>query len=172
LKNINPANVEARKAEGLLMEMDGNIKDAMLAYEEVARAKDLSIIKYLSSLYLKNQQWDRAIQNFRMGLENSPNDPDLLEPLGRLLISCPDAKLRNFEEGKEYSERAYIHHDSPVGTRILAARNLATVYAALGDKQMAVNYINITLNLVRQINGDPQQYMAYFEMLRQQYKLS
>lgn len=171
LKRLFPSNIEAKKATGLLLEMDGNLKDAIPIYEEVSKEKDLSIIKYLSSIYLKYQNWDKAIKNFKLGLESFPNETELLEPLGRILISCPEPKLLDIEAGREYSERAYTHFNCPVGTRILAARNLATAYAILGDKQMASNYINATLNLVQQINVDPQQYVGYFEMLRQKYRL-
>jgi len=173
LKQLYPSNLEAKKATGLLLEMDGNLKDAMTIYEDITKGseKDLSIVKYLATLYLKDKMWDKAIQNFRLGLEKYPNEPELLEPLGRLLISCPDTKLRNINEGREYSERAYIHYKCPPETRIFAARNLATAYAILGDKQMASRYINITLSMTRRGNAHQQDYISYFEILKKQYNI-
>ena len=173
LKRLYPSSIEAKKATGLLLEMDGKQQEAIPVYEEITKGdqKDLAIIKYLATLYLRDKMWNKAILNFKMGLENFPNEPDLLEPLGRLLISCPDPKLRDINEGIEYSERAYIHYKCPPGTRITAARNLATAYAILGDKQTASRYINTTLGMVRRGNVPQQDYVSYFEILRRQYNI-
>jgi tetratricopeptide (TPR) repeat protein len=173
LKRLYPSSIEAKKATGLIFEMEGNQKEAMRVYEEILNSgqKDLAIVKYLASVYLRDKNWNMAILNFKRGLGNFPNEPDLLEPLGRLLISCPDVKLRNVDEGTEYSERAYIHYKCPPETRILAARNLATAYAMVGDKQMASRYINITLSMIRRGNVAQQDYISYFEILKKQYNI-
>jgi tetratricopeptide (TPR) repeat protein len=173
LKKLYPSNLEARKATGLLLEMDGKMKEAIAVYEEITKTgqKDLSIYKYLASIYLQLKMWEEAINNFRSGLEKYPNEPGLLEPLGRLLISCPVARLRNIDEGREFSERAYIHYKCPPETRILAARNLATAYAIMGDKQMASRYINTTLSMVRRGNVSQKDYISYFEILKKQYNI-
>jgi tetratricopeptide (TPR) repeat protein len=174
LQKLYPSSLEAKKATGLLLEMDGKKKEAIAVYEEITKdsRKDLSIIKYLATIYLQDKMWKEAINNFRSGLEKYPNEPALLEPLGRLLISCPDTKLRNIAEGREYSERAYIHYKCPPEIRILAARNLATAYAIMGDKQMASRYINTTLNMVQRGNVPLQDYISYFDVLKKQYNLT
>jgi tetratricopeptide (TPR) repeat protein len=174
LKQLYPQSIEAKKATGLLLEMDGNLKEALIIYEDITKSgqKDLSIIKYQASLYLRDKMWDKAILVFRQGLESFPNEPELLEPLGRLLISCPDTKLRDINEGKEYSERAYIHYKCPPETRIAAARNLATAFAMLGDKKMASMYINITLDMVSKGKVPPQDFTSYFQALKKQYNIS
>lgn len=173
LKRLYPSSIEAKKATGLIFEMEGKPKEAMTVYEEILNSgqKDLAIVKYLASIYLRDKNWNMAILNFKRGLGNFPNEPDLLEPLGRLLISCPDIKLRNVNEGMEYSERAYIHYKCPPETRIFAARNLATAYAMLGDKQTASRYINVTLNMVWKGKVPQQDYISYFEILKKQYNI-
>lgn len=173
LKRLYPSSIEAKKATGLIFEMEGKPKEAMTVYEEILNSgqKDLAIVKYLASIYLRDKNWNMAILNFKRGLGNFPNEPDLLEPLGRLLISCPDIKLRNVNEGMEYSERAYIHYKCPPETRIFAARNLATAYAMLGDKQTASRYINVTLNMVWKGKVPQQDYISYFEILKRQYNI-
>lgn len=174
LKQLYPSSLEAKKATGLLFEMDGNIKEAMPIYEEISKdkQKDLSIIKYLATLYFKNKMWEKAILNYRSGLENYPNDPEILDGLGNLLISCPDIKLRNVNEGREYSERAYIHYKCPPATRINAARCLATAYAMLGDKGRASWFIKVTLNMVRSgKNVSLEAYTAYFNKIMKEYNI-
>ena len=79
--------------------------------------------------------WDKAINHFRLALVSYPNEPFLLEGLGNLLISCPDSGLINVNEGKEYSERAFINFKSPFATKISAGENLSTAYAMSGDKK-------------------------------------
>ncbi len=174
LYELYPSNIEAKKASGLILEMEGKLPEAIKTYEEIIKSgeKDLSIVKYLTSIYLRNKMWSNAIVALRKGLENFPNEPALMEPLGRLLISCPDTKLRNISEGKDLSERAYIHYKCPPDTRINASRNLATAYAILGDKQTALRYISITLEMVAKGNMPQQDYMSYFEALKKQYNIA
>lgn len=174
LDQLYPSSIEAKKAHGLLLEMDGKRTEAETLYEEILNSgqKDLSIVKYLSSLYIQDKMWDKAILVFRKGLENYPNEPELLEQLGSLLISCPDIKLREVNEGKEFSERAYIHYKCPPPTRINAAKNLATAYAISGEKQMAARYIKITLDMVSRGKFPSQGYISYFEGLKKQFNLS
>jgi tetratricopeptide (TPR) repeat protein len=172
LKRLSPSGPEVKKFEGRITEIEGNMKKALSFYEDTFRSdpKDLFIIKYLASIYLRDKMWDQAIHHFRLALENLPNEPFLLEGLGRLLILCPDSKLRNVEEGREYSERAYINYKSPFTTKISAGRNLATAYAILGDKQKASEYINLTINLANKGNVS-RDYIPYFENLKRQYNI-
>ena len=174
LNQLYPSSAEAKKAEGLLLEMEGKVPEAIKIYEGITESgeKDLSIIKYLASIYLKDKKWEKAITVLKKGLGDFPNEPALLEPLGRLLISCPDTTLRDVNAGKEFSERAYIHYKCPPDTRINAARNLATAYAMLGDKKAASGYINLTLDMLSKGKVPYQDYISYFDMLKRQYNLN
>ena len=175
LKQINPENIEAKKATGMLFELEGNHNEALSIYEDITKngSKDMSVFKHMASLYFKNKMWAKAIHNFKVALDNFPNEPDVLNELGRLLISCPDEKFRNVPEGLEYCERAYLHFKCSPPTRIMAAKNVATAYAVLGNKQMALRYVNITLKMVNQIgskvNISETDLMHYFENLKKNY---
>lgn len=115
--------------------------------------------------------WDKAINHFSLALNDYPNDPFLLEGLGRLLIFCPDQKLRNLNIGKEYSERAYINFNSSFATKISAGKNLAAAYAELGDREKAYTFMNSTVNLARrrEVSTD---YLINLESLLKQYSLN
>jgi tetratricopeptide (TPR) repeat protein len=117
--------------------------------------EDVTTIKYLGNLLINQALWDKAISHYRKALEYHPNDPDLLERLGTLLVSCPDWSLRNLEEGREYSERAFVHISSRPNTLVSAGKSLAFAYAMLGNKQNAITTIRQTINIARQENIPP-----------------
>jgi tetratricopeptide (TPR) repeat protein len=172
LKRLKPLGAEVKELTGLIAEKGGNLKEALFNYEEAFKInpKDLNVIKYLASIYIQDKMWNKAINHYRMALESYPNEPNLLQGFGELLISCSDPKFRNVDEGREYSERAYGNFKSPNSTKVFAGRDLATAYAMLGDKQKASKYINLTNNLARKKNV-PLDY-SYFETLKKQYNIS
>jgi tetratricopeptide (TPR) repeat protein len=128
--------------------------------------EDLTTIRYLGNLLIRQLMWDRAMGLYREALEYHPNDPFLLERLGTLLVTCPDPTLRNIKEGKDYSERAFIHTTSRSITLISAGRSLALAYAELGDKQNARSIINMTINIARAENIS-QAYQQELENISQ-----
>jgi len=77
-------------------------------------------------------------------------------------VTCPDIKLRNITEGRNYCERAFINTASHSVTLISAGRSLAIAYAVLGDKKNASKIIKMTLNLAKGENVPP----AYIDDLR------
>lgn len=173
LKRLLPSSPDVKILTGMVEEKEGNIKDALSIYEEAFRSdpKDIVIIQYLANFYIRNKMWDKAINHFKLALNNYPNDPFLLEGLGRLLISCPDQKLRDLNDGKEYSERAFINFKSPFATKISAGKNLAEVYAELGDRKKAYTYMNSTVNLARRRNVS-KDYLNYLQSLLKQYNFT
>ncbi|HLO58473.1 MAG TPA: hypothetical protein VK179_07010 [Bacteroidales bacterium] len=78
-----------------------------------------------------------------------PNEPFLLERHGILLVSCPDRRFRNVSEGKEYSERAFIHTRSESATLVSTGRSLAIAYAMLNDRKNAISVLQMTINLAK-----------------------
>jgi tetratricopeptide (TPR) repeat protein len=155
LKRVSPENSRTKKLSGIIAENDGKIADAIAFYESAFEGDptDKSNIRYLGNILLKQKMWKKAEAHYRKALEYHPNEPDFLERLGTLLVVCPDIKLRNYKEAKEYSERAFIHTGCPAEVLISAAKSLAESYAGLGDVGNAYTFFNITLNLAKNQNA-------------------
>lgn len=154
LKQLAPTNPKVQRMAGSMAAKNGHIQEAIGMYEASFKGnpEDLSTIRYLGNLLIRNRMWDRAMHMYREGLEQNPNDPYLLERLGTLLVTCPDSGLRNFQEGKYYSERAFIHTTSRSITLISAGRSLAIANAELGEMENARQVISMTLIIARREN--------------------
>ena len=168
LQQLAPTNPKVQKMAGGMAEKNGNFQVAMALYESSLRIdpEDLSTIRYLGNVLLKQKMWDKYIRHFRTALKYHPNDPYLLERLGTMLVSCPDPAWRNTIEGRDYSERAFIHTSSRSITLVSAGRSLALAYAELGDKQNAQLIINMTINIGRAENIS-QAYQKELENISQ-----
>jgi len=157
LKQISPEHPKVLKLEGVMAEKRGDFQKAIALY--IASMKkdpeDMSAIRNLGNILFRQKMWDQYIGHLRTALEYHPNDPYLLERLGSILVTCPDPTWRNTREGRDYSERAFIHTDSRSMTLVSAGRSLALAYAELGDKQSAWSVINMTLNVARRENVSP-----------------
>jgi tetratricopeptide (TPR) repeat protein len=161
LKQIAPDHPKVQKMNGMMAEKEDHVKKAIAWYESSLEGdpEDMSTIRNLGNLLIRQQSWDRYIRHLRNALEHHPNDPYLLERLGTILVTCPDPAWRNTPEGRYFSERAFIHTDSRSMTLVSAGRSLALAYAELGDKENAWSVINMTLNVARrdQISASRQQ---------------
>jgi tetratricopeptide (TPR) repeat protein len=166
LKQLSPSNPKVQKLAAGIAEKNGKFKEAIVLYESSFRGnpEDLTTIRYLGNLLMNQKMWDKSIRHYREALEYHPNDPDFLEMLGTLLIACPDSSLRNIEEGKEYSERAFLHISSPPNILVSAGRSLAYAYAKLGDKQNAIYTIKQTISIAR-LENISSSYQAELEDL-------
>lgn len=166
LKQLSPSNPKVQKLSAGIAEKNGKFREAITDYEYAFRGdpEDITTIKFLGNLLVNQNMWDKAIRHYRKALEYHPNDPYFLEQLGTLLIACPDSSFRNIKEGKEYSERAFIHMSSIPGTRVSAGRSLAYAYAKLGDKPNAIFTIKEAINIGRRENISPS-YQAELENL-------
>jgi len=168
LKRQSPDNPKVQKMAGALAEKNENYQDAIALYESsfLKDPEDMSTIRYLGNVLLNQKMWDEYIRHLRSALEYHPNDPYLLERLGTILVTCPDPKWRNTNEGRDFSERAFIHTASRSMILISAGRSLALAYATLGDKQNASSIINMTLNIARRENIS-QTYQKELESIAQ-----
>ena len=168
LKQQSPDNPKVQKMAAGMAEKAGNDQEAIALYESsfVNDPEDLSTIRYLGSVLVKQKMWDEYISHLRSALEYHPNDPYLLERLGTILVTCPDPAWRNVNEGRDYSERAFIHTSSHSMILISAGRSLAMAYASLGDKQNAYSIISMTLNIARGENLSPS-YQKELESIAQ-----
>lgn len=170
LKHHAPSSSAVNMLKGIIKEKDGDINGALVIYEDIFinDPKDIVIAKYLANFYIRNKMVGKAIDHFKCSLNNIPNDPFFLEGLGRILIFCPDQKLRDLKNGIEYSERAYNNFRSTYATRISAGRNLALAYAELGNKVKASEIMKNTISLAKRRNASPD-YIKSLENLLNQY---
>jgi len=96
--------------------------------------------------------WGKAIVHFKKSMVYFPNEPYLLEIFGTLLVVCPDTKLRNYNTGIEFLERAFYHKDCPPETAISAGKSLADAYIAIGNKQVAAAYLKTVIDFAKKLN--------------------
>jgi len=161
LIRLAPNNPKVLQREGMIAEREGKTSIAMAQYEKsfTADPADLATVQMLGNILLKQELWVKAIEHYRKALVSHPNEPYLLEKLSSLLITCPDLKLRNIDEGIEYAERALDHKSSSMEVVIKAGSNLSEAYAAKGDKRMAIEYLNQAIDLA-QNNNAPKEYLV------------
>jgi tetratricopeptide (TPR) repeat protein len=166
LSQLAPANPKIPKIKGTIAEKEGNFPLAIQMYEQALKKEpdDIATVQALGSIFLEQKLWDKSIHLFRQALEFHPNEPFLLERLGALLVSCPEPKLRNMTEGKEFSERAFYSIASSSLTILAAGRNLVQAYAVEGDFDAARFYMNVTLSMAKSGNV-PKEYLESLENL-------
>jgi len=173
LKKIAPTLPKVLKMSGGLAERNGDIDGAISFYEQSIKGnpEDITTIRHLGNLLIRHKKWDKAIGHYSESLIYNANDPYLLERLGTLLVTCPHPELRDMNEGKEYSERAFIHTTSRSITLISAGRSLAIADAALGDMPDARQVISMTINLARRENFS-SAYLAELENIADRFNAS
>ena len=164
LRRLSNSDAIVTKLEGMIAENDGKIQKASALYSTSFKRNpvDLSNNRYLGNILIKQKEWDKAMIHYRKALEYHPNEPEFLERLGTLLVSCPDIKLRDYKAAKEFSERAFIHTGCPSEILISAAKSLSEAYSALGDKRNARTFMNITINMAKNQNA-PKEYVKELE---------
>ena len=170
LNKISPHNPRVLLLAGMVAEGEGNLNKALMNYEQSFRGNpmDMATAQALGNLYVRQKMLGKAINHYRRALEYFPNEPFLLEKTGTLLITCPDQKLRNIDEGLKYSERAFIHKGSTPDITIAAGKSIGIAYAARNDYKTAYSYIEMALNGAR-THKAPVEYIAELERLLIQY---
>jgi tetratricopeptide (TPR) repeat protein len=172
LREISPSNLEVLRDLGFLAYQENNFNEAIFNWKEVLKndPKDIAIIRNLNKVYKQKQMWNESYNLLYQALEDNPNDPQLLDEFSKLLVTCPDERYRDISEGREFAERAFYSFYSSFETQLSAAKNLATAYAMLGDKNMAIKFMKISLDMAKNVNT--QEYITYFEGLKKQYGLN
>jgi len=160
LRQLTPSDPKVFKMSGLISDMEGNQKAAIPMYEAALKVdpSDLEIAQKLGTYYIEQKMWNNAISLLRNSIKFHPNESVPIEKLGALLISCPDPKLQNVEEGLEYSERAFFSISSTVTTLISAGKDLSIGNLMLGNFKIAAYYIRITISIAKGENA-PQSYL-------------
>jgi tetratricopeptide (TPR) repeat protein len=151
LKDIAPSNPKLLRISGEIALANKETKKAISLYEKSFRIapEDVKTIRNLGSVFMNNQMWEEYIKLYKKALVYHPNNPDFLSRMGEVLISCPVISLRNYEEGKTYSERAFTFYNCTPDVLIASGSHLAYAYAMLGEKQNAITTISQTINIGR-----------------------
>ena len=148
LRKLSPLTAKVICLEGIVAEQDGKLEKAIGLFEQSFKAdpKDKYLLEHLSTIYLREKMWPKAIDYLKRALLFHPNNSSLQVNLGGLLLTCADESLRNIGQGIEYSERAFINYEYTYPIRISAGRSLAIAYDRLGDRTKAIYYINKTID--------------------------
>jgi tetratricopeptide (TPR) repeat protein len=167
LKKLAPSNPQVQKISGEIAQANGETQKAITFFESAFKGDpdDVETIKNLGELYQKQEMWEKYIKLYTKANEYHPNNPDFLARLGEILISCPEPSLRNIEEGREYTERAFTYYNCPPEIIIAAGSHLAYAYSLLGDKQKAITTISQTINIGRRQNIPASQQAKLESML-------
>jgi tetratricopeptide (TPR) repeat protein len=157
--------------KGILQQQDGKEDQALELFEASFRANpaDLATTRYLCDILLKRQQWEKAVNCFRTSIGFNPNDPNLQESLGSLLVFCPDEKLRNISEGLEYSERAFVNKSSSASTMVSAGMSLSRAKFLTGDKKGALETMNTTIQMAEKSDA-PQDFVQSLRKQLEEYR--
>ncbi len=154
LKKLSPSDAKMLMLSGKIAQMNGDLKNAQAFYESSFEKKtdDVICMKALSDVLMRQKLWGKAIVHFKKSMIYFPNEPNLLEIFGTLLVVCPDTKLRNYNTGIEYLERAFYHKDCPPETAISAGKSLADAYIVIGNKQVAAAYLKTVIDFAKKLN--------------------
>ena len=164
LKQLSPSDSRALMFMGKIAQINGDLKNAEAFYETSfnKNPEDIICMKALSDVLMRQKLWEKALLHFKKSMNYFPNEPYLLEIFGTLLVVCPDAKLRNYNEGIEYLERAFYHKDCPPETAISAGKSLADAYLEKGDNQIAAVYLKLVIDFAKSLNIS-QEYVGKLE---------
>jgi tetratricopeptide (TPR) repeat protein len=151
LKQMAPADPKVLRISGEVAQANREFKRAISLYETSFNKNplDLKVIRNLGDLFMDQGMWDQYIRHYKASLVYHPNNPEHLGRLGEALINCPVPALRNVNEGKEYSERAFTIYDCPPDILVSSGSHLAYAYAILGDKPKAIATITKTIGIGR-----------------------
>lgn len=168
LKNTVPSHPKMQRISGEMAEASGNISGAVALYESSFKGNpmDIKTIRNLSDIFKRQKMWGKYILLYRKVLEFHPNNPDYLARMGEILITCPEPKYQNMEEGKEFLERAFTHYNCPPDILVSAGSQLAYAYSMLGNKQKAITTVSQTINIARRQNIPASQQAKLETMLR------
>lgn len=151
LRHWAPQNAKVLRMSGEIVEQNGETTRAFSLYKASLAndPEDLRTIRKLGDMFMNQEMWKEYIFHYRQALEHHPNNPELLARLGEALINCPHPELKNVEEGKEFSERAFTHFNCPPDILVSSGSHLAFAYALTGNKPKALETITKTITIGR-----------------------
>lgn len=171
LVKYTPNHKDINVFKGIIAQGEGDVKASVKFYEKALtdNPDKKFISNFLRDYYSKNKLWKKELQLYKTVLEHTPNDSDIQEAYGSLLLSCPDKSLRNINLAKEFSERAFINKVFTLPTRISAGRSLAISHFELGSHGKAIYYINKTVEIAKKA-GATKAYVQELESILNDFR--
>ncbi len=142
LKKLAPSHPKLLRISGEIAEANKETQKAISLYQASFNGdpEDVKTIRSLGSILMNNQKWKEYIWLYKKALTYHPNNPDFLSRMGEVLVSCPDVSLRNYEEGKKYSERAFTFYNCPLDVLIASGSHLAYALHDVGRETKGNNH--------------------------------
>ncbi|TXG39518.1 tetratricopeptide repeat protein [Seonamhaeicola maritimus] len=171
LKKLDSKNPRINIFNGIIAKNAGDTKGALTYYKRAFKdtPDQAFIINYISDYYRNNKMWVELAGLYETALKFSPNNPHMQEAYGTFLINCPDKKIRNPKEAKEFSQRALINYRSDMQTQVAAGQSLAMSYFQLNERGKALYYINKTIRVAKDARF-PIEHIASLEELSREFQ--
>lgn len=171
LKKIDSTHLDIHVLEGIICMITGNetqsIKHFELAFKVNPEKK--FVIDYLETYYQKNKMWSNLLGLYQSALKKFPNDSNIQEAYGSLMINCPDETIRDLNQAKEFSERAFINNKYTLQTRVMAGRSLSIAHFKLKNYGRAVYYIHETIDIAKRARFT-KDYIASLEQISSDFQ--
>lgn len=171
LKIMQPNHKDISVFKGILAGKRGDLNAELNYYEKALKDNPDKkfIINHLKDYYNKKEAWQKAINLYEIVLNDNPNDSDIQEAYGSLLLNCPDKSLRNLNFAKEYSERAFINKTYTLPTKLQAGRTYAIALFELKEHGKAIYYMNKTIEIAKRA-GANKQYVLELERILNDFR--
>ena len=169
LKKFNAESASTpkiQKLHGKVAEKNGDLNRAIAMYESSFRGnpRDKETIHFIGDLLVYKKNWRKYIDFYKEVLVYNPNDPEYLEKMSTIYLSCPDKSLRDLDQCIKYSIRAFSHKNSTTEILLTTGKNLALALAGKGDKENATKTMKKTIH-ISQITHAPENVKQELEQI-------
>ena len=148
---IQPNHWKAMANLANIFSQKGKIEEAIDLLYQVIRLnpEDIQSRYILVISILRKNRYQEAVQILQEGLKLSPENVALMNLLARLLISVPDTRLQNREQGLILAQKACVITEEK---NPLCLDTLAAAYAAQGRFKEAAEIANKAYDLALSLN--------------------
>lgn len=171
LKQIDSAHLDIPVLEGIIYMITGNETQSIKHFEMAFKVNTEKkfVIDYLETYYQKNKMWSNLLGLYKSALKQFPNDSSIQEAYGTLMINCPDETIRDLNQAREFSERAFINNKYTLQTRVMAGRSLSVAHFELKNYGKALYYIHKTIDIAKRARFS-KDYVARLEQISNDFQ--
>jgi tetratricopeptide (TPR) repeat protein len=151
---LRPLDVQAYNNIGIAYSNLGDFEKAINFYQQAIQLDPTAAETYnnIAVVYLKQKKYDLALKYFKLAGYYDPDRPDVKSNLAYILISIPDASLRNYDQAYQLALEAVTLTNSKNPSCLCM---LAAVYSAKENYQDALKTAQTAL-ILAQSSGDSQ----------------